>query len=225
MVIQDLQRRAKYLLLHMQGGSILIHLGMSGSLRLLPNTTPATKHDHVDLELDAKTVLRLNDPRKFGSVLWVEQPYTEHHLLARLGPEPLTKNFDGEYLFRCTRKRRASIKSLIMNANIVVGVGNIYASESLFLAGIRPSLAAGRMTRKRCHALAEAIKQVLQRAIKAGGTSLNDFLQADGQPGYFSQKLLVYGRRDEPCQQCEMPIKSMILGQRNTFYCPRCQSF
>lgn len=219
------ERRAKYILLHTATGTILLHLGMSGSLRVLDADHIAGKHDHLDIELNQQHILRLNDPRRFGCCLLISQPVAEHKLLANLGPEPLSTEFDGEVLFQRSRGRRMAVKNLIMDGQVVVGVGNIYASEALFLAGIRPTMAAGRVSRMRYQLLAEAIKQVLSNAIKAGGTTLNDFTQADGNPGYFKQELYVYGRAGDACRLCATNIKAKTIGQRNSFFCPECQSF
>ncbi|MEA1888563.1 MAG: bifunctional DNA-formamidopyrimidine glycosylase/DNA-(apurinic or apyrimidinic site) lyase [Pseudomonadota bacterium] len=221
--IHSVKRRAKYLLLDCGTGSLIIHLGMSGSLRILDQTTIAEKHDHVEIMFDNGKVLRLQDPRRFGAVLWTEQPPDEHRLLSRLGPEPLSDDFDGNYLFKKTRKRSCSIKNLIMDAHIVAGVGNIYASEALFHAGIRPGKSAVGLTRQASHRLAAAIRQVLEKAIAAGGTSLQDFTNIEGQAGYFSQSLFVYGREAEPCLQCGTNVKRKLIGQRSSFYCPYCQ--
>jgi len=220
-----IERRAKYLLLHTQAGIILLHLGMSGSLRVLQADHPPEKHDHIDLEFDKSNVVRLNDPRRFGCCLLLQQPIAGHKLLASLGPEPLSDDFDGERLFTLSRNRNVALKNFIMDGKTVVGVGNIYASESLYESGIRPSMAAKRVSRARYHRLAEEIKTVLAKAIKAGGTTLNDFTQADGKPGYFRHELQVYARAGEPCNRCGDVIKSQTIGQRNTFYCPSCQSF
>jgi formamidopyrimidine-DNA glycosylase len=221
--ILSVKRRAKYLLLDCGNGSLIIHLGMSGSLRILDQSIAAEKHDHVEILFDNGKVLRLRDPRRFGAVLWTEQPTDEHHLLASLGPEPLSDLFDGNYLFDKTRKRRCSIKNLIMDSHIVAGVGNIYASEALFHAGIRPGKSAAGLTRQASHRLAAAIRQVLEKAIAAGGTTLRDFTNSEGQAGYFSQSLFVYGREAEPCLQCGASIKRKLIGQRSSFYCPNCQ--
>jgi formamidopyrimidine-DNA glycosylase len=198
---------------------------MSGSIRVLDLHAPVGKHDHVDIVLNHKTVIRLNDPRRFGCCLFAEPPIEEHRLIAKLGPEPLGASFDGDVLFEQSRNRSIAIKNLIMDAKVVVGVGNIYACESLFMAKIRPTLSAKRLSRKRCHSLAKAIKTVLANAIKAGGTTLNDFSQTDGKPGYFAQKLQVYGMAGKPCESCHSEIKSLFIGQRNTHYCPKCQTF
>ena len=220
------ERRAKYLLIHTDLGVILLHLGMSGSLRILDNKILAEKHDHIDIELNSNTVLRLNDPRRFGCCLFIEpckQAIEEHNLLATLGPEPLSDEFDTDYLFTLSRKRRVPIKNFIMDGKVVVGVGNIYASEALFLAKIRPTVKANEVSQARYQQLTLTIKQVLRNAIEAGGTTLNDFLQVDGKPGYFKQELQVYARAGEACNLCHKKIKSIMIGQRNTFYCPCCQ--
>jgi len=219
------ERRAKYILITTQKGTVLLHLGMSGSLRALSKEVLASKHDHVDIELNNQTVIRLNDPRRFGCCLFLQGDVMRHKLLADLGPEPLRENFDGAYLFRLSRKRNVPVKNFIMDGKVVVGVGNIYASESLFMAGIRPTLKANKVSQKRYDVLAKAIKQVLSKAIEAGGTTLNDFTQVDGKPGYFRHELQVYGRADEPCKQCQASVKSQVIGQRNTFYCAECQTF
>ncbi|MCL4133104.1 UNVERIFIED_CONTAM: hypothetical protein GTU68_043195 [Idotea baltica] len=200
---------------------------MSGSLRVLDVGTEPSKHDHLDIELSNAKILRFNDPRRFGCCLLIEpsEEASQHKLLRSLGPEPLSDNFTGEYLFQQSRKRSLAIKNFIMDGKVVVGVGNIYASESLFLAGIRPTMQAGKASLARYQRLSEVIKVVLTKAIDAGGTTLNDFSQADGKPGYFKQELHVYGRAGEACYICNTDIKSMTLGQRNTFYCRNCQSF
>lgn len=216
-------RRGKYILIRVQAGTGIIHLGMSGSLRICTNQEPRRRHDHVEMMLTSGAVLRFHDPRRFGCFLWQPAGADTHALLAKLGPEPLSAQFDAEYLFQATRKRQVAIKNLIMNSQIVVGVGNIYASESLFMAGIRPGRAARRVSRQECHKLVETIKQVLKHSIKQGGTTLRDFINSDGNPGYFAQSLYVYGRNDEDCRVCAQPIKQKILGQRSTFYCAQCQ--
>jgi len=220
--VLGLRRRAKYLLIELEGGELLIHLGMSGTLRVVDESVPLRKHDHVDLRLGSGKVLRFNDPRRFGSVLF--QPGSEpHELLAKLGPEPLSDAFNGDWLFERSRGRKVAVKSFIMDNATVVGVGNIYAQESLFLAGIHPSRAAGKISRARYQQFAEAIKAVLAKAIEAGGTTLKDFTKADGQPGYFAQSLNVYGRAGEPCLNCKALLKADRHGQRSTSYCPQCQ--
>ena len=221
--VLSVKRRAKYLLLDCGTGVLIIHLGMSGSLRILDQSIKAEKHDHVEILFDNGQVLRLRDPRRFGAVLWTTHPAEEHRLLSDLGPEPLSEEFDGIYLFNSTRKRRCSIKNLIMDSHSVVGVGNIYASEALFNAGIRPGKSAARLTQQACRLLAAAIKQVLSNAIAAGGTTLRDFTNSEGQAGYFSQSLFVYGREGKHCLQCGASIKRKLIGQRSSFYCPNCQ--
>ena len=220
--VEGVTRRAKYLLLHTAPGAILVHLGMSGSLRLLERDAPLKLHDHVDVVLDDARALRLNDPRRFGSVLW-QAAGTTHELLAELGPEPLGDAFDGDYLFRASRGRAAPVKHFLMDQRIVVGVGNIYAAEALFAAGIHPKRAAGRITRERYQRLADEIRCVLAHAIERGGTTLRDFLAPDGAPGYFEQELFVYDRAGEPCRACGTRLKLADWGQRQTAYCPRCQ--
>lgn len=221
--IDSVGRRAKYLLLGFDNGTLILHLGMSGSLRIVDATSEAGKHDHVDIVLDNGKALRLTDPRRFGAVLWTNAAPSEHELLAPLGPEPLSDAFDGDYLFQRSRGRKNSIKQFIMDGKIVVGVGNIYASESLYLAGINPKRAAGRVSRERYLKLANAIKQVLADAIEQGGTTLRDFVGGDGKPGYFAQKLNVYGKEGESCPACGTVIRQIVLGQRSTYYCPHCQ--
>lgn len=221
--IVAVRRRAKYLLIDTVPGSIVLHLGMSGSLRVVPSTTPPAKHDHVDLVLDSGHCLRLNDPRRFGACLWQATGEAELDILARLGPEPLSEAFDATRLYLLSRKRQQAVKNFIMDNQVVVGVGNIYASESLFMAGIDPRKAANRVGRQAYERLAHAIREVLANAISQGGTTLKDFTQVDGSPGYFAQQLNVYGRSGQPCLVCEEPVKSITLGQRNSFYCPRCQ--
>ncbi|PZP61393.1 bifunctional DNA-formamidopyrimidine glycosylase/DNA-(apurinic or apyrimidinic site) lyase [Pseudoxanthomonas winnipegensis] len=220
--IDAVRRRAKYLLLDTQAGSALLHLGMSGSLRVLPAATPVKAHDHVDLALDGGRVLRFNDPRRFGSLLW-QEPGSVHPLLQGLGPEPLAEDFDGAYLFARSRGRSAPVKAFLMDQRIVVGVGNIYAAESLFNAGIHPLRAAGKVSRERYEALAAAIKAILAYAITRGGTTLRDFISPDGAPGYFEQELWVYGRQGQPCKRCGRALKVEQVGQRTTVWCPHCQ--
>ena len=221
--IQSVERRAKYLLLKTATGTLLLHLGMSGSLRILPADTPAEKHDHFDLIFKNNLCLRLTDPRRFGAVLWSKEPVEQHKLIQHLGPEPLCDAFTEDYLHDKSRGRKVTVKQFIMDGKVVVGVGNIYASEALFLAGIHPRKAAGKISSERYDLLRSAIKQVLSEAIKQGGTTLRDFVGSDGKPGYFSQQLNVYGRAGEPCLQCGHDIKQLTLGQRSTYYCPDCQ--
>jgi formamidopyrimidine-DNA glycosylase len=220
--IDTVERRAKYLLLHTQAGSALLHLGMSGSLRVLAPEVPVQRHDHYDLHLDSSRVLRFTDPRRFGCLLW-QAPGEVHPLLAALGPEPLSDAFDGDLLWRRSRGRSTAIKTFLMDQAVVVGVGNIYASEALFAAGIHPARLAGSVSRVRYARLAAAVKRILAHAIARGGTTLRDFIAPDGAPGYFEQELMAYGRTGEPCRTCGTPIRSLALGQRATFYCPRCQ--
>ncbi|HYP69514.1 MAG TPA: bifunctional DNA-formamidopyrimidine glycosylase/DNA-(apurinic or apyrimidinic site) lyase [Variovorax sp.] len=221
--ITGLHRRAKYLLLEMQGrGTAILHLGMSGSLRVLPGDTPLRAHDHVDISLDNGRLLRFNDPRRFGSLLW-QSPGQTHPLLAELGPEPLSDAFDGDYLFERSRGRRAPVKTFLMDQRIVVGVGNIYAAESLFSAGISPLREAGKVSRERYAKLATAAKQILGHAIQRGGTTLRDFISPDGAPGYFEQELLVYGREGESCKQCGKSLRHASIGQRASVWCAHCQ--
>ena len=221
--IESVTRRGKYLLLHTPAGTALLHLGMSGSLRVLPADTPAEKHDHLDIVLDSGRALRLRDPRRFGTLLWTTHDPGRHKLLRTLGPEPLGDDFDGDYLFAKAHKREVAIKNFIMNSHIVVGVGNIYASEALFLARINPQRAAGKISRERYQALVKAIRKVLNAAIRAGGTTLRDFSGTDGEPGYFRQHLRVYGREGKACERCGTAIRSRVTGQRSTYYCPDCQ--
>jgi formamidopyrimidine-DNA glycosylase len=216
-------RRAKYLLITLERGTLLLHLGMSGSLRILPARTPRLAHDHLDFVLDSGHVLRLNDPRRFGSLHYTTQDPESHPLLSRLAPEPLESQFDGQYLFKITRRRRVAIKQVLMNSHLVVGVGNIYASEALFRARIRPGRAARSLSRADAQRLARAIRAVLRSAIRVGGTTLRDYVGADGNPGYFRQRLYVYERASEPCRVCGTPIRAQTQGQRSTYYCPGCQ--
>ncbi|HSN71281.1 MAG TPA: bifunctional DNA-formamidopyrimidine glycosylase/DNA-(apurinic or apyrimidinic site) lyase [Steroidobacteraceae bacterium] len=216
-------RRAKYLLLGLERGTVILHLGMSGSLRVLPAATPALKHDHVDLVLDSGQCLRFNDPRRFGSLHFTPDDPLQHPLLRHLAPEPLDADFDGDYLATVARGRAVAIKQFLMNGLVVVGVGNIYANEALFRAGIHPKRAAGRVSSLRLARLSEAIKDVLGDAIRAGGTTLRDYVNAAGTPGYFRQRLYVYERTGEPCRLCRSPIRHCVQGQRSTYYCPACQ--
>ena len=220
--VESVARRAKYLLFRLPSGTLMVHLGMSGSLRVASADEPPGFHDHIDLVLDDGHCLRYNDPRRFGSWLWLA-PDESHPLLRHLGPEPLGEDFDGRLLYRLSRGRRAPVKQFIMDGRIVVGVGNIYANEALFLAGIRPDRAAGRVGAGRYEALAKIIKQVLTSAITQGGTTLRDFVGGDGKPGYFAQQLFVYGRGGQPCKRCGKKLQEVRLGQRNTVYCVACQ--
>ena len=218
----QVQRRAKYLLLGAENGTLISHLGMSGNLRLVPCGTPAAKHEHVDIELESGLALRYTDPRRFGALLWSSDPLN-HQLLRNLGPEPLTDEFAGQRLYSCSRGRSMAVKPFIMDNAVVVGVGNIYASEALFAAGIDPRREAGSISRARYALLADEIKRILGHAIQRGGTTLRDFVGGDGQPGYFQQELFVYGRGGEFCKNCGGSLREVRLGQRSSVYCPRCQ--
>ena len=225
--IVAVRRRAKYLLFDTAAGSALLHLGMSGSLRVVPATTPLRAHDHVDVTLHdaaagAPRVVRFNDPRRFGCLLW-QPPGQTHALLRDLGPEPLSEAFDADYLYMRSRGRSAPVKAFLMNQRIVVGVGNIYAAEALFAAGIAPQRAAGKVSRERYRALVHAVKQVLAYAIERGGTTLRDFISPDGAPGYFEQELAAYGRGGQACPRCGGALKQAAIGQRASVWCPRCQ--
>ena len=220
--VQALSRRGKYLLITTDAGSLLVHLGMSGSLRFVRERSEPARHDHFDLEFVSGAMLRFNDPRRFGSLHW-SAPSEAHWLLKNLGPEPLGTEFSGDYLWRIARGRRAAIKTLLMNGRIVAGLGNIYANEALFRAGIHPSRPAGRVSRKRLELLVDAVREVLREAIRAGGTTLQDFVGGDGKPGYFQLALDVYGKAGEPCARCKQPIRVRTIGQRATYYCANCQ--
>ena len=225
--IDAVERRAKYLLLHTRAGSALVHLGMTGVLRVLPPDAPVGKHDHVDIAFGgggdrAERILRFTDARRFGSLLW-QAPGEIPPLLAMLGPEPLGDAFDGDTLWRASRGRIAAVKTFLMDSHVVVGVGNIYASEALFAARIDPRRPAGGISRARYARLAIEVKLLLARAIKRGGTTLRDFISPDGKPGYFLRELGVYGHAGEACPVCGTPVRQVTLGQRSTFWCPRCQ--
>jgi formamidopyrimidine-DNA glycosylase len=219
----NLRRRAKYLLIELESGGLIIHLGMSGSLRVLSEPGPPEKHDHFDIELENGFCIRFNDPRRFGAFLWVDGKVDAHELLSKLGPEPLSDEFTEDYIYQKSREKRVAVKNFIMNGHVVVGVGNIYASEALFMAGIHPQRAAGRISKVRYAGLVSAIRDVLSRAIRQGGTTLRDFVNSDGAPGYFGQELLVYGRAEKDCFQCGNPIHQKVIGQRSSYYCPVCQ--
>jgi formamidopyrimidine-DNA glycosylase len=221
--VRGVDRRAKYILIRFDAGTLILHLGMSGSLRLVKVGTPPKTHDHWDIRLDNGWVLRFHDPRRFGSLHWTETDPMLHPLLKALALEPLSDAFDGAYLFGATRKRSVAIKQFIMNSQQVVGVGNIYASEALFRARVSPRRAARRVTRKEAHQLAKAIKDVLNEAIKIGGTTLRDYVNADGAPGYFRQKLFVYERAGQACRVCKSLVKQFVQGQRSTYWCSTCQ--
>ncbi|MDG1733699.1 MAG: bifunctional DNA-formamidopyrimidine glycosylase/DNA-(apurinic or apyrimidinic site) lyase [Thalassotalea sp.] len=218
-----IERRAKYLLLKTSKGTLVLHLGMSGTIRVIDKNCEVAKHDHFDLVLTSGVALRLNDPRRFGAVLWVTDDISEHPLLLKLGPEPLLEDFKDGYLFTKSRKKTVPIKTFLMNNHIVVGVGNIYANEALFQAGILPTALAGKVSKKRYDALTAIIKDVLAKAITQGGTTLKDFTQADGRPGYFAQSLQVYGRGGEKCMQCDTVLEEIKQAGRASFFCPNCQ--
>lgn len=222
--INSVTRRGKYLLINTDVGTLILHLGMSGSLRIIATNTPVEKHDHFEIQFNNGICLRLRDPRRFGAVLWTQKDPLQHKLLENLGPEPLDSVFTHNHLFEKSRKRKTTVKQFIMDSKVVVGVGNIYASESLFLAGIDPQRLAGTVSKERYQILTKAIKKILRSAIKQGGTTLKDFTSSDGKPGYFKQKLKVYDRKDQPCLVCNNPIKHLSLGQRSTFYCIHCQN-
>jgi formamidopyrimidine-DNA glycosylase len=221
--IERLERRSKYLLLKCDDGWLILHLGMSGSLRVVPAERPAAAHDHVDIVLESGQALRLRDPRRFGAVLFERGELMQHKLLRGLGPEPLEREFTADWLYQRTRGRSAPIKNVLMDNHVVCGVGNIYANEALFRAGIHPGRQAGRISRERYQKLVDGVRHTLRAAIRAGGSSLRDFVQADGSSGYFQQRHLVYGREGNKCKVCGTTIKAVRIGQRSAFYCPRCQ--
>ncbi|MCY3820958.1 MAG: bifunctional DNA-formamidopyrimidine glycosylase/DNA-(apurinic or apyrimidinic site) lyase [Gammaproteobacteria bacterium] len=221
--IVRLTRRAKYLLLHADTGALILHLGMSGHLRIVSGNVPPGKHDHLDILLDHGLALRLTDPRRFGSLHWQPHPVGDHWLLRNLGVEPLSEAFTGDYLHAESRGRRLAVKNFLMDARIVVGIGNIYANEALFESGVRPRTAAGRLSRPRYRKIAAATRETLSAAIDQGGTTLRDFVGSDGRPGYFANELFVYGREGKPCRRCGSLLKGLRVGQRSTVYCPSCQ--
>lgn len=221
--MRGVDRRAKYILIRFDHGTVIVHLGMSGSLRLVQPQVASKLHDHWDIHLDSGLVLRYHDPRRFGSLHWTAADPALHPLLAKLAPEPLSEEFDSRYLFAATRKRSVAIKPFIMNSQRVVGVGNIYASEALFRARISPRRAARRLSLKQAGALTLAIKEVLSEAVTIGGTTLRDYVNPDGAPGYFRQKLFVYERAGAACRVCAAPIKQFVQGQRSTYWCAICQ--
>jgi formamidopyrimidine-DNA glycosylase len=221
--VETLSRRGKYLLIHVTTGTLIVHLGMSGSLRLLNQMTPPTSHDHMDLIFSNRIILRYNDPRRFGAILWTQENPLQHVLLTSMGIEPLDVHFTGEYLKRLTLKRKTPIKSFIMNSKVVAGVGNIYAAEALFLAKINPTTPTHSLSTQQCNRLVESIKTILTCAISNGGTTLKDFVNSEGKPGYFSQKLHVYGRSGLPCMVCNTSLQSIHVGQRSTVFCGKCQ--
>lgn len=222
--VEHIDRRGKYLIVALDSGDrVILHLGMSGRILVLDPDTPLRKHDHVDWHLDSGRLIRFHDPRRFGAMLWWPADEDEHTLLRGMGPEPFSDAFDGDYLFRASRGRSAAVKSFVMDGRIVVGAGNIYATEALFRAGIRPTRAAGRLTRADCVRLADHVREVLAEAVERGGTTLRDFAGADGEAGYFQQELSAYGRDGEPCRICAAPIRRIVIGQRASYYCARCQ--
>jgi formamidopyrimidine-DNA glycosylase len=221
--VRSVTRRAKFLLLESPVGHVILHLGMSGSLRVVSGNLPPEKHDHLDVLMDDGRCLRFRDPRRFGAALWTTDDPLGHPLLKNLGPEPLGGAFNAEWLHLRSRNRRVAVKSFLMNSQVVAGVGNIYASESLFLAGIHPGRPAGRISLKRYQGLVLAVREVLEDAIAAGGTTLRDFVDSNGDPGYFAQKLRVYGRQNEACLHCGTLVRNRVIGQRSSYFCPRCQ--
>lgn len=221
--VLSVSRRSKYLLIEFSTGTLLLHLGMSGTIRVIEQSTPVAKHDHFDLAFEHGVALRLNDPRRFGAVLWLAGNEDPDNILGKLGPEPLTDDFCAGYLFKKGKGRKVPIKTFIMNNDVVVGVGNIYANEALFKAGIRPTALTGKITQKRLNLLTEEIKSVLEKAILQGGTTLKDFTQTDGKPGYFAQSLNVYGRAGEQCVNCESTLEEIRQSNRSSVFCPNCQ--
>lgn len=221
--VLGLQRRAKYILIELDKGGLLSHLGMSGSMRICDAESSPKKHDHFDIVLETGQCVRYHDPRRFGALLWWNAPALGHPLLKELGPEPLQDDFSGEYLWKRSRGLKLAVKNFIMSGKIVVGVGNIYASEALYMSGIHPTRSAGRISLARYEALAQAIRDVLARAIEQGGTTLRDFQNSSGEPGYFAQELLVYEREGQGCFQCKAPIRRKVIGQRSSYYCSSCQ--
>lgn len=221
--IESVERRAKYLLINTDRGHLIVHLGMSGSLRILPSPREPGKHDHLDIELDNGACLRFRDPRRFGSVLWTTRSPAHHRLLRDLGPEPLSESFTGSYLYRHSRGRRVAAKAFLMDGKVVVGVGNIYANEALHRAGIHPSRPAGRVGPRRYEDLVSAVRQTLMEAIEQGGSTLRDFLNGDGDPGFFVPQLRVYDRAGQPCAGCGQTIRRRVIGQRASYFCITCQ--
>lgn len=225
--LTHITRRAKYLLLSFshsnRQGTLLVHLGMSGSLRIVDATSPLLKHDHVDIAFSDNVILRYCDPRRFGCILWLDTAPDEHKLLAHLGPEPLSDSFSGEYLWQASRNKKVQVKQFVMDQKVVVGIGNIYASEALFTAGVRPSKEAGKVSKRSYELFAEEAKRILQRSITQGGTTLRDFVGGDGKPGYFAQQLLVYGRKGKPCPSCQSKLQEIKISNRSSVFCPVCQ--
>lgn len=223
--IQEILRRGKYLLFLFPHGVLILHLGMSGSLRVLSQVTLPKKHDHVDILLSSHYCVRYTDPRRFGAILWTDKNYLHHPLLSSLGPEPLSSHLTTRYLMAKARNKKTPIKSFLMNSQIIVGVGNIYANEALYMANIHPLTLAGEVTKEQWQNLCHIIKSVLRKAIKQGGTTLKDFVKSDGQPGYFKQRLLVYGKAGTPCVKCRTTLKEIRITQRTTVFCPHCQKY
>lgn len=221
--IKGISRRGKYLLISFPNGTLIAHLGMTGTLQVLPEKSPTKKHDHIEITLDNGKCIRFNDPRRFGSMVWTEKDPLQHKLLAQLGPEPLSPDFTGEYLSLKAKNKLTAIKTFIMNSKNVVGVGNIYASEALFLAGIKPTTITKKLSLDHCKKLVKTIKQVLLASIKHGGTTFRDYKNSHGEHGQFKTKLQVYDRAGMPCYRCGTTIKTIRIGQRSTFYCPKCQ--
>jgi formamidopyrimidine-DNA glycosylase len=221
--VDRVERRSKYLLFRLDAMTLIVHLGMTGSLRVYEHAPPKRPHDHVDIEFDSGVVLRYHDPRRFGAILWCHGAAEDHPLLASLGPEPLTGKFDAQHLFRATRNRTTGIKQVLMDSQVVVGVGNIYANESLFRAGIRPTRGARRVSLRQLERLVGAVRETLSDAIAKGGSTLRDYVDSNGRPGHFQLNYFVYGRDGEPCRVCGAPIRTIRAGGRGTFYCPNCQ--
>ncbi|MGC1182936.1 bifunctional DNA-formamidopyrimidine glycosylase/DNA-(apurinic or apyrimidinic site) lyase [Legionella sp.] len=221
--IVALTRRAKYILIQLSQGHLLIHLGMSGHLRIAPKHSIPQKHDHITLTLSNDQLLQFYDPRRFGMFIYIDDNPHQHPLLAHLGPEPLSEEFSGDYFYHRAKNKNKPIKSFIMDNKVVVGIGNIYATESLFLAKIHPNKPTKNISKEQCHILTTHIKEVLKQAIQSGGTTLRDFYACDGKPGYFSNSLRMYGRKNQPCFQCQHPIASMVIGGRSSSFCPECQ--
>ncbi|MEW6443936.1 MAG: bifunctional DNA-formamidopyrimidine glycosylase/DNA-(apurinic or apyrimidinic site) lyase [bacterium] len=221
--VRGVERRGKYLILRFAAGSVILHLGMSGRILICSRDAVYDRHDHIDLVFKGGRALRLRDPRRFGALLWTREDPLRHQLLSSLGPEPLGDGFSGSHLYRCARGRKAPVKHLIMDGRVVAGVGNIYAAEALFAAGIHPGRAAGRISRPRCERLAGAIREVLEEAVDCGGTTLRDFHDPSGSPGLFQPRLMVYGREGQPCRVCASPVAKIAQGQRSTYFCRRCQ--
>lgn len=220
--VTALSRRAKYLIIHTTQGNIIGHLGMSGSVRIITEHDPVEKHDHLDIVMNNGKIMRYNDPRRFGAWLWTDN-LDEFHLFLTLGPEPLSEAFNADYLFKKSRKKQTALKAFLMDNAVVVGVGNIYATEVLFKCGLHPQKPAGKITKAQVALLTETIKAELTRAIQQGGTTLKDFFQPDGKPGYFAQELQIYGKKGKDCPKCGAKIESLVIAQRNSFFCPKCQ--